>query len=187
MKNLNELKEVAVKFSLDWVSVAAFIEVETGGIGFDPRTGKLIIQFEPIWFRKQTPYAPSGLWSVNKVDVQSKEWEAFNNAFSISPRTAMMSTSIGIGQIMGLHYKRLGFGSVDEMWDDAKKGVSNQIAQLCKFICSDIKLQSCLKSNDWDGVATRYNGAGYKALAVKYNRVPYDISMKDAYLKYSKL
>ena len=53
-------------------SMLAFIEVETGGMGFDTKTGKILIQFEPSWFRKQAPYAPSGKWSVNKVDVQAR-------------------------------------------------------------------------------------------------------------------
>ncbi len=181
------IKIVAALFNLDWVAICAFISVETGGLGFDSKTGKIIIQFEPAWFRKKTPFAPSGLWSVNKVDVQSKEWEAFNNAFSINPDSAMQSTSIGLGQIMGFHYARLGYKSVGEMWDDAKKGLDRQIWQICKFIATDIKLQSALKANDWDGVATIYNGSGYKALAAKYGREPYDVSMEKAFNKYETL
>ena len=44
-----------------------------------------MIQFEPAWFKKLAPYAPSGKWSVNKVDVQSQEWKAFNDAFAKNP------------------------------------------------------------------------------------------------------
>ena len=99
----------------------------------------------------------------------------------------MQSTSIGLGQIMGLHFKRLGYDSVGEMWDDAKKGIHRQVWQICKFISTDIKLQSCLKSKDWDGVASRYNGSGYKDIAKKYGREQYDISMKAAYEKFKKL
>ena len=188
MKSLIPLiKIVAALFNLDWVAIVAFISVETGGLGFDSKTGKIIIQFEPAWFRKKTPFAPSGLWSVNKVDIQSKEWEAFNNAFSINPDSAMQSTSIGLGQIMGFHYARLGYKTVGEMWDDAKKGLDRQIWQICKFIATDIKLQSALKAKDWDGVATIYNGSGYKDLAAKYGREPYDISMEKAFTKYETL
>ena len=63
-------------------TLLTFISVETGGMGFDIKTGKITIQFEPVWFKKKAPYAPSGLWSVNKVDIQAKEWLAFNDAFS---------------------------------------------------------------------------------------------------------
>jgi hypothetical protein len=175
------IKNISSEFSLDWKVIVAFIEVETGGRGFDDKTGKLIIQFEPVWFKRKVPYAPSGLWSVNKVDVQSKEWLAFNNAYSIDKDAAMQSTSIGLGQIMGFQYKRLNYSSVGEMWDDAKKGEERQVWQICKFIVTDSKLQNSIKNKDWNMIATLYNGAGYKDVAKKYNRIPYDISMKQAY------
>ena len=185
MKELIPLiKNAAAPFKIESAAIACFIEVETGGLGFDTHTGKIIIQFEPVWYKKKAPFAPSGLWSVNKVDVQSKEWLAFNDAFSKNKEAAMEATSIGLGQIMGFHWKRLGCTSVSEMWDDAKKGIERQIWQICKFIATDIKLQSALQAHDWDGVATIYNGSGYKALAAKYNRLPYDQSLANAYLKY---
>ena len=181
------IKDQAAPFKIESAAIMAFIEVETGGYGFDTDNGKLLIQFEPAWFKKQAPYAPSGLWSVNKVDVQSWEWKAFNDAFSISPKTAMMSTSIGLGQILGLHYKRLGFASVNKMWDAAKSGLPAQIWMICKFIDTDVRLKAALIAHDWNRVASIYNGSGYKALAIKYHRLPYDQSLKIAYLKYNGL
>ena len=172
---------------IDTAALLAIISVETPGQGFDANTGKILIQFEPVWFKKQAPYAPSGLWSVNKVDVQSKEWLAFNDAFSKNPDAAMKSTSIGLGQIMGLHYQRLGYKTVGDMWDDAKKGIDRQIRQLVKFINTDNKLKVALMNQDWHTVATIYNGAGYKQLALKYGRTPYDESMKYAYEKFKNV
>lgn len=187
-KNLLQIiKDTANDFDQEWQAGAAFIEVESGCQGFDETNGKIVIQFEPAWFRKQAPYSPSGAWSLNKVERQKAEWLAFNNAFSLDKEAAMKSTSIGLGQIMGFHYKRLGYKSVGEMWDDAKRNESRQVWQIFKFIATDIKLQSALKAKDWDGVASIYNGSGYKALAAKYGREPYDVSMKNAYLKYRRL
>ena len=108
---LDKIKEISNQFSFDWRVIAAFIEVETGGKGFNS-DGKIMIQFEPSWFKRYVPNAPAGIWSTNKVDVQSKEWKAFNNAFAINKEAAMLSTSIGLGQIMGFHYKRLGYKTV---------------------------------------------------------------------------
>ena len=185
MKELIELAKVQKHF--DPAALIAFMVVETGGRGFDSKTGKILIQFEPAWFRKKEPFAPSGAWSVNKVDVQSKEWIAFNNAFSIDADSAMESTSIGLGQIMGFHWKRLGYNSVGEMWDDAKKGEPQQVAQLVKFLQTDPALKKALEAKNWHRVATIYNGSGYKKLAEKYGREPYDVSMRKEYEKYSKL
>jgi len=174
----------AAIFKIESRAVLAFISAETGGKGFDDVTGKIIIQFEPSWYRKCAPYAPSGAWSLNKVEVQSKEWIAFNDAFSKNKTAAMEATSIGIGQIMGEHWKRLGYESVNAMWDDAKKGIDRQIWQMCKFIATDIKLMSALKAHDWDGVATLYNGAKYKEMAIIWKREPYNITLANAYLKF---
>lgn len=172
--------------TIDPAALLAFISVETGGRGFDPGTGKIVIQFEPSWYRKKEPFAPSGLWSVNKVDVQSKEWLAFNDAFALDPDSAMESTSIGLGQVMGFHWKRLGYASVGAMWDDAKGGLPRQVAQVVKFIETDPRLKAAIKGLDWDTVASIYNGSGYKALAQRLGREPYDISMQKAYEQFKK-
>ena len=132
------------KYPLDTASLLAFTSVETGGQGFDSKTGKITIQFEPVWFRKQAPYAPSGKWSVNKVEIQAKEWLALNDAFAKNPESAMKSTSIGLGQIMGFHYARLGYKTVGNMWDDAKKGIGRQVWQLVQFIETDKNLKIAL-------------------------------------------
>lgn len=172
---------------LEWQAVASFISVESGGYGFDKKTGKIIIQFEPAWFKKKAPYAPSGKWSLNKVDVQSKEWEAFNDAFSKDKNAAMEATSIGLGQIMGFHWKRLGYKSVGEMWDDAKLGIDRQIYQIIKFIETDKNLLKYLSIKDWHNVAKIYNGSGYMDIAKKYGREPYNISMEKEYNKFKSL
>lgn len=184
----NKILELAKKQdSIDPSAILAFISVETGGRGFDTTTGKIIIQFEPSWFKKKAPYAPSGEWSLNKVDVQSKEWLAFNDAFSKDPNSAMESTSIGLGQIMGFHWKRLGHNSVGEMWDYAKQSIENQFNQLLKFINTDLVLKNAIINLNWDTVASIYNGKYYKKLALEIGREPYDISLEKAYNKYKSL
>lgn len=181
MRNKIAIKYEACRIGVQPEALAAFIKVESGGRGFDRKTGKIIIQFEPVWFRRKAPYAPSGKWSVNKVERQDKEWIAFNDAFYKDANAAMESTSIGIGQIMGFHYKRLGYASVGDMWDDAKNGEDRQIFQMAEFIKTDPILLNAIKRKDWHTVAIRYNGSKYKELAKIYNREPYNIAMKREY------
>ena len=180
-----QIKEIAERNGIEYAALKIFIEVESGGKGFG-RDGKLLIQFEPSWFKKKAPYAPSGQWSVNKIDVQSKEWIAFNDAFAKDADAAMESTSIGLPQIMGLHWKRLGYSSVAAMWDEFKKGEYQQVEALAMFIRSDKTLLNALNGHNWHTVAVLYNGSGYKALAAKIGREPYDISLRKAYEKYKK-
>jgi len=165
---------------IDKKALKAIIEVETGGKGFADN-GKLLIQFEPKWFKRMAPYAPSGAWSVNKIEVQSKEWIAFNNAFAIDSNGAMNSTSIGLPQIMGFHWATLGYSSVGAMWDDFKTGLPAQINAFVKFIESDGRLARAVSQKDWHMVAYIYNGSGYAAQAHRLGIVPYNEQLKAAY------
>ncbi len=162
--------------SIEAAMLLAFIKVESGGKAFE-KDGKLVIQFEPYHFRKRTDKIIN-----NIVDVQSKEWIAFNEAFAINPNAAMESTSIGLPQIMGFHWKRLGYKSVGEMWDDFKKGEDQQILALIKFIETDLSLSRAMINKDFTAIANIYNGADWANIAKKYGREPYPIAIKNAYL-----
>lgn len=188
MKKINnqQIVQIATAFGYEPEMFKAFLDVESGGKGFDTATGKILIQFEPHWFRRKEPYAPSGLWSVNKVDVQSKEWPAFNSAFAISPESAMECTSIGLPQIMGFHWRLLGYSSVGAMWDDFKKGEFEQVQALARFIKGTPELDKAIKEKDYHNIAYIYNGSQYAAMAKKWGREPYNISLRKAYEKYKK-
>lgn len=179
-----EIADISTSFGLEYAAVMSIIATETPMKGFI--NGKIIIQFEPVWFRRKQPFAPSGKWSVNKVDIQKQEWIAFNSAFAIHPDSAMESTSIGMPQILGLHWKRLEYGSVGEMWDDFKTGEPAQVKALCKFITTDKGLFNAVSKRNWSAVARIYNGKNYKAMAKKWGREPYDITLKRNYDIYCK-
>jgi len=157
-----EYKKLAIEFDIPETNIKKVDKVESGGLGFSKETGKIIIQFEPSWFKRKAPYTPSGKWSLNKVERQAEEWKAFNDAFSKNPDAAMESTSVGRMQVMGFHYKLLGFKTVGEMWDYAKKSESNQLRLGLLFIKSNLKMYNALKTSNWDIFAYYYNGAQYK-------------------------
>lgn len=179
-----DIRKIAETYGLSFPQLRAFIEVESGGVGF--LRNRIVIQFEPVWFKRKAPFAPSGLWSLNKVENQDKEYKAFSDAFFKDPTAAMESTSWGLGQIMGFHYSRLGYKSVGDMVDDFKRGEYQQVEGIAKFIKTDSSLYSALKRNDWHQVAVKYNGAGYMDIAKKYGREPYNISLAKAYKKWQK-
>jgi len=174
---LSEIQSLAKEFGLPPSRIHAIKDVESGGKGFDETTGKIIIQFEPVWFNKKAPYTPSGKWSLNGVERQSKEWEAFNDAFSKNPKAAMESTSIGIMQVMGFHWKLLGFSSVGAMWDYAKKSEYNQLRLALLFIKSNKKMFPALVIGNWKIVAYYYNGENYHIKK-------YDVKLANAEKKY---
>ena len=179
MKNLtdNDIVKLAAEFNFSYAQIKAVDAVESGGKGFDDKTGKIIIQFEPSWFRRKAPYTPSGKWSLNGVERQREEWLAFNAAFYYNPNAAMESTSIGRMQVMGFHYEKLGFATVGKMWDYAKISEMNQLRLGLRFIQSNSKLNKALKNNDWRTFAYYYNGSQYE----KFN---YHTRLEAAYLKF---
>jgi N-acetylmuramidase len=175
----SELLELSESFGIPVPSIQSIIEVESAGQGFDKATGKIKIQFEPHWFKRLSRLF-GGLWSVNKVDVQSKEWLAFNDAFAKNPNKAMESTSWGSMQVMGFHFKRLGFKSVGELVEFAKKSERNQVWLGLMFLKTDKVIYQAILKKDWKTVAYRYNGANYKI-----NK--YDTKLERAEMKYSNI
>lgn len=161
------------EFLIDLAAIKSVAEVESSGSGFDKETGKIKIQFEPSYFKKLTNIVIN-----NGVENQAKEWSSFNKAFALNPNKAMESTSIGCMQVMGIHWKRLGFSSVGDMWDFAKKSEMHQLWIGLKFIETDKFLIDAIRKKDWKRFAYRYNG---KLFWVK----KYDKKLSAAYVKYS--
>jgi len=186
-----ELVQLAKEFDIDLKILKAIIKVESGGFGF-AEDGKIIIQFEPSWFKRKAAkeYADylklktykskvpiMNYWdtALNKaVSNQRNEWFAFNAAFKINSDAAMQSTSIGMMQIMGFHYAELGFKTVGEMWDFAKLSEKNQIELALRFIRDNASLYKAVKSHDFKEIAFSYNGKNYP----KFN---YDKRLENAF------
>ena len=70
MKRIRSVVQTSVReFNLEYASLMAFIEVESSGQGFG-KDGRLIIQFEPSWFRRLYSNPSFGKWSRNGVEGQ---------------------------------------------------------------------------------------------------------------------
>jgi N-acetylmuramidase len=174
-----QIAELASQHGYDYAALKAVIVVESSGFGFSQITNKLIIQFEPLWFKRKymdwKSHTAGQTWENNGVGNQTVEWLAFNNAYAIDQTAAMQATSIGMMQIMGFHYLALGYDSVNAMWEDAKQGEANQVAQGIKFIHTNSKMENALKNKDWPTLAYYYNGAGYR-------KFDYDRRLQSAYV-----
>lgn len=170
MKSLtnSQIQSLAEANNYEYAALKAVVNVESSGHGFSEKTGRIIIQFEPLWFQRKYSdwknHQANHTWQNNGVEDQTAEWKAFNDAFTISPDAAMQATSIGLMQVMGFHYELLGFKTVGQMWDYAKESEANQLDLGIRFIKSNPKLDAALKTKDWKTFAFYYNGAGYAKL-----------------------
>jgi murein L,D-transpeptidase YcbB/YkuD len=75
---------------------------------------------------------------------------------------ADQSASHGAFQVMGMHWKRLGYPSVRAFVDSmSANGDDGQMDAFARFVQADSALHSSLALGAWLDVERRYNGGGY--------------------------
>jgi len=161
----SQIENIAAWAGIEYAALRAIMMVEGSGSGYDPATGKIKIQFEPHWYRRldaEDGESGGGVWEDNKVETQPGEWQAFNDAFKKDPDAAMMATSWGIMQVLGLHFRLLGFLSVDAFVDFAKVSEENQLKLGVMFIRKNTRLYDAVRVKDWETFAYYYNGKDHK-------------------------
>jgi len=196
-----DLIDFAHLFSLELAAVKAVNEVESSGKGFLAE-GRPRILFEGhVFWRelKKRGIDPKALWSADFEDVLYESWtrkyykggaaeyDRLEKAARISDlpgvkEAAYCSASWGAFQIMGFHYKSLGYSSVDDFVEHMNRHEREHLAAFGKFISyasfSGKKLLEWFREKNWANFAHGYNGSGYK-------QNKYDTKLKSAYEKYS--
>ena len=191
MKFTQEQKAVVEKrakeLGVEYAALAAVIQVESNGVAgsmignrFEPT-----IRYEGHYFDKLCP--PSVRDAARKAGVSAKEagviknpasqvdrWKLVLKATSFDTSAAYQSVSYGVGQVMGSHWKVLGFKSVDDLVSLARSGFDGQVQLMIKFI-KHFGLADELERLDWSGFARGYNGKNYRKNA-------YDTNMAKAYV-----
>ena len=168
-------------------SAVAVLCVESGGKAFD--AGRIIIRFEAhvffrLWgkqnralFDRHFSFNPDQPWKDQKfsdgegpfqpihVGGQTREWAVFEAARSLNGPAALRSISMGAPQIMGLHHGRIGYDSVEDMFD-AFQQERFQIIGMFDFIQgpgSASLMVRALQQEDYETFALHYNGSGQAA------------------------
>lgn len=153
----------------DIACVRAVIEVETGGTGYDT-SGRLKMLFEPHVFYRLLDALPNKV-KLGEACANGVAYAAWGErpypdnsyprlaiASRIDTGAALSACSWGLGQIMGLNYRRLGYTAVIDMIRDAQKSEDVQLEQMVKFIIIN-GIASCLRERNWTAFAARYNGS----------------------------
>lgn len=126
--------------------------------------------FEPHVFSRLTnhvyddyyPLLSYPEWDRSKYPKTATARQAqFDEACKLSKEKAHQAASWGLFQIMGFHYKGLGYGSAIGMATDLKSGVEPNVRAFGKVI-EGMGLQDELRNEDWAKFARVYNGPGYK-------------------------
>ena len=120
-----------------------------------------------------SPYAGA----VANPASQAARWKLLERAAAIDLKSAYESTSWGLGQVMGAHWKQLGFADVAALVEEARKGAAGQVRLMARFIHKS-GLKEALERHDWQAFARGYNGPGFR-------RNAYDSKLAAAYQRHA--
>lgn len=185
-ETIAEIEEVARKNDVDAAALLAVAEVESGGKAFAFVAGRKepLIRFEGHYFdrliapSKRAAARRAGLASPKAGNVknprsQADRWKLLKRAMKLDRAAALQSVSWGIGQVMGSHWKALGYASPEDLVAEARASVAGQVRLMLRFIRTN-GLLGKLAFRDWAGFARAYNGPAYR-------RNNYDTRMASAF------
>lgn len=190
------IAEMALQLDLEPSLLLAVAEVESAGRLFAKvnNRNEPLIRFEGHYFDRQLSGVQrqrarrAGLASpkagvIRNGRSQSQRWKMLKRAMAINRTAALSSTSWGLGQVMGIHWNWLDYGSVDALVSKARSGAVGQIDLMARFI-ERSNLIPFLQNHDWAGFARRYNGPGFaknqydRKLQLAYQRISIERSAK---------
>lgn len=108
----------------------------------------------------------------------AQEWYRLNLARQIDQAIANESASWGAFQIMGYHWRGLGYESIDDFVAAMSRNEAAQLDAFVRFIEADTGLHKALKARKWADFAKGYNGPAYKANL-------YDAKLQRAYERHA--
>ncbi len=178
------LEPLATSIGIEPAVAVAVVAVESGGRGFGA-DGRMIIRFEnhvfwSLWGRNNPnafnalfAFNPGLTWQGHKfrananapwqdvhTGTQSSEWDAFHVAAALDANAAKRSISMGLPQIMGFNHKRIGYDTVEAMFDAFSADERWQLLGMFAFIVANPTLPAALQQGDFATFAKGYNGPG---------------------------
>jgi hypothetical protein len=181
---------IAAELGVEAAALMAVVEVESGGKLFARVDGRdePLIRFEGHYFYRLLPalkrnraivaglaHAVAG--RVRNPLTQARRWKLLARAGAIDRDAAYCSVSWGAGQVMGAHWRWLGYASVEALASEARSGAEGQVRLFTRFI-DKAGLKDRLIEHDWAGFARAYNGP-------QFARHGYDHKMATAHARIS--
>jgi hypothetical protein len=186
---IDEITAAAGDLDIEPAALLAVADVESGGRPYAIIRGKKepLIRFEGHYFDRRLSGAEreharkAGLASpvpgaVRNPSGQAARWRLLARAEAIDREAARESVSWGLGQVMGAHWKMLGYAGVDTFVSEVRESVAGQAQAMARFIAR-AGLADALKSHDWTAFARGYNGP-------LFARNSYDRRIAEAFVAY---
>lgn len=185
----DDLRRAATTLDVRLAAVRAVNEVESLGPGFLP-DGRPVILFERHIMYRQLRTAGHDVHTLarhypsivnpERGGYMGKAAEHMRLALAsgIDQTCALASASWGMFQVMGYHWERLGYASVQDFADAMRQGEAEQLDAFVRFVLADPALHKALKGQKWAAFASGYNGPAYKEKL-------YDVKLARAFARYA--
>jgi hypothetical protein len=188
-----DLEAAATELGIELPALKAVYKVESAGKGFIGDRPKILFEGHVFWrLLKQRNLDPVRL-SVGNGDILypkwtrdfyvggAGEWRRLERAEAIQREAARESASYGLFQILGEHWQRLDYASVDEYVQLMCRHERDQLEAFVRFVTKTLShgrpLVDLLRAKSWADFALFYNGPRYRENA-------YDDRLHAAYLQY---
>lgn len=190
MKKLTEdqIQSQAKALGIEAVALKAVIEVECKGSGFNADNTPVILFERHVMRQRLITNGQSKIadqMMIKRPDLCGKTAGGYglysaqhgrlNAAAQYHRASALESCSWGIGQVMGYHWKSLGYASLQAFINAMYKDEASQLDAMCRYIKVN-GLVNALKNKDWRAFAKGYNG-------IAYAKNQYDAKLANAYKK----
>lgn len=175
-----DYQRAAARLDVPVAHVMAMAAVESAGETLWIVGNRLVppVRFEAHWFGNLTGHRFDGShpdlscvsWNPDlAASTKAGAWQQLQRARALDEDAANQATSWGAFQVMGFHWKRLDFASVQAFVDSmTSNGDDGQMDAFVEFVEADPALHASLRIGAWLDVERRYNGGGYGgAYAVK--------------------
>lgn len=129
------------------------------------------IRLEAHWFGKLSgyrfndshPHISCRSWTPSlAATTKADAWAQYEEARALDADAAAQACSWAGFQIMGFHWKTMGYLSVAAFVDDVDgPDDDGQMDMFVRFVRADLRLLNAIRVGDWDTWETVYNGGGY--------------------------
>lgn len=179
----DDYQQAAQKLNCEVAAIKAVSEVESGPHGAFLPSGDPVILFERHKFSKFTggKYDQSNPGISNRkpggYGQVSEQHGRYQEAAALDPDAAIQSCSWGRFQIMGFHWRDLGYPSLKDFVDAMYVSEGNHLDAFVRFVEHN-GLAPHLRNKNWAAFARGYNGENFRI-----NK--YDDKLAAAYKKHS--
>ncbi|OZI23027.1 peptidoglycan-binding protein [Bordetella genomosp. 9] len=184
-----DLARAADMLDVPLASVKAVNEVESRGCGFLPDGRPVILYERHVFYDRLAAHgidpAPHAARLPAIVNTESggyaggaAEYRRLAMATAICAPAALEAASWGAFQVMGYHWQRLGYASIDDFVARMRRTEGDQLDAFVRYVQADAALSKALAGRKWAAFARGYNGPAYA-------RNLYDVKLARAYDRYA--